>query len=143
MRLTCGYRERTVFQDVTLEARRGELLIVLGPNGSGKTTLLRALARLIRPQAGQVLLDGKDLWSCRLVEVARAVAFLPQVLSLDWPFTAREFVALGRAPHRGWWRPLSTGDWRVIDAVMDQLGYSRAGTGPSANCPAVNGSASG
>jgi iron complex transport system ATP-binding protein len=68
------------------------------------------------------LLDGKDLWAGRPVEVAQTIAFLPQALSLDWPFTAREFVALGRAPHRGWWRPLTAVDWKVIDAALDHLG---------------------
>ena len=122
IQLTCGYRQRDVLQGMTLTAHRGELLVVLGPNGSGKTTLLRSLARLIRPRQGQVLLNGKDLWSCRPAEAARAIAFLPQVLSPDWPFQVREFVALGRAPHRGWWLPLTTTDWRVIDAALDQLG---------------------
>jgi iron complex transport system ATP-binding protein len=122
--LSCGYGPRTVFGGVQLTACPGELLAILGPNGSGKTTLLRALARLIRPQAGQVRLNGIDIWTCRPAEVARVVTFAPQALEVDWPFTVREFVALGRAPHRGWWRPLTREDRQIVDAAVDRLGLT-------------------
>ncbi|HTU21253.1 MAG TPA: ABC transporter ATP-binding protein [Gemmataceae bacterium] len=119
--LSCGYR-RAVLTGVSLTLRGGELFVVLGPNGSGKTTLLRTLARLVRPLSGTVTLDGKDVWSCSPSDIAAAVAFTSQVLAPDWPFTVREFVALGRAPHRGWWRPLGKHDRQVLDANLDLFG---------------------
>jgi iron complex transport system ATP-binding protein len=122
--LVCGYHGRTVFARVSLAVRPGELLAVLGPNGAGKTTLLKALARLIRPTAGRVLLDGQDVWSSGPARTAAAVAYVPQVLAPDWPFTVREFVSLGRAPHRGWWRPLTAEDRWAIDAALARLGLA-------------------
>ena len=124
--LSCGYRKRAVLARVSLAFRPGELFVIIGSNGAGKTTLLKVLARLVRPLTGIVTLDGKDVWSCRASQVAAAVAFTGQVLAPDWPFTVREFVALGRAPHRGWWRPLTARDHRVIDCVLDQLGLETA-----------------
>jgi iron complex transport system ATP-binding protein len=120
--LSCGYHGRAVFRGVTLAIRPGELFAILGPNGAGKTTLLRALARLVRPLAGQVTLDGEDVWSLARSRVASAVALTAQALAPDWPLTARELVSLGRAPHRGWWRPLTAGDRRAVDGALDQLG---------------------
>jgi iron complex transport system ATP-binding protein len=122
--LSCGYSRSAVFTDVSLQFRPGELFAILGPNGAGKTTLLRALARLVRPLAGTISLDNRDLWACRPTEVALALAFNPQVLAPDWPFRVREFVSLGRAPHRGWWRPLTSDDQRVIDRVLADLSLS-------------------
>ncbi len=52
---------KTILDDVSFEARPGEMLGLLGPNGSGKTSLLRLLAGLKRPRAGRVLLDGRDV----------------------------------------------------------------------------------
>ena len=122
--LSCGYGRRAVFADVSLNPRPGELLAVLGPNGAGKTTLLKALARLVRPTAGRVTLGGRDVWSLPPGEVARVVAFAPQVLAPDWPLTVREFVALGRAPHAGWWKPLSHVDRRAVDEALSGLDLS-------------------
>jgi iron complex transport system ATP-binding protein len=120
--LSCGYRGRgPVFSGVSLAVRPGKLLAVLGPNGAGKTTLFKALARLVRPIRGTVTLDGEDVWACPPWRVAAAVAFTAQVLAPDWPLTVREFVALGRAPHRGWWRPLRAADGLVIDAALERL----------------------
>jgi iron complex transport system ATP-binding protein len=120
--LSCGYRGRAVFTGVSLTVHPNELFAILGPNGAGKTTLLKALARLIRPLAGTATLDGIDVWAYAPSRVAAAVAFTSQLLTPDWPFTVREFVALGRAPHRGWWQPLTRGDGRIIDAALDRLG---------------------
>ena len=122
--LACGYGRRAVFAGVSVDARPGELVAVLGPNGAGKTTLLRALARLLRPTAGAVTLAGRDVWALRPAEVARAVAFAPQVMAPEWPFTVREFVGLGRAPHRGWWRPLAADDRRAVDRALDRMGLA-------------------
>src|SRR5262249_265359 len=85
--LSCGYRGRAVLRGVSLTVQPGELFAILGPNGAGKPTLLRALARLLRPLAGQVTLDGRDLWALPASAVASALAFSPQVLSPDWPFS--------------------------------------------------------
>ena len=54
--------------------------------------------------------------------MARAVAFAPQVLAPDWPFTVSEYVALGRAPHAGWWRPLAASDRVVVAHCIERFG---------------------
>ena len=65
--LAFGYRGHPVGQGVSLAVAAGEVLALLGPNGGGKTTLLKTLLGLIPPQAGSVMLDGRDLLSpmCR------------------------------------------------------------------------------
>ena len=63
--LTMAYDGRVIGQDVSLAVPEGEFTVVIGPNACGKSTLLRTLARLLRPQAGAVLLDGKDIHHLR------------------------------------------------------------------------------
>ncbi len=81
-----------------LELGTGELLGVIGPNGAGKTTLLRALAGLMRPQRGQIKLDGADLRKLSPRQVARLVGYLPQVRAIHEDLTVAELVARGLLP---------------------------------------------
>jgi iron complex transport system ATP-binding protein len=116
--LCCRYGHRTALDGVSLSARAGEVLAVLGPNGSGKTTLLRALARLHRPAEGSVRLQGQNVWSRSPGQIARDVALMPQSERRDAPLTVEQTVALGRMPHRGWLLPLTTADRAAIDMAL-------------------------
>jgi iron complex transport system ATP-binding protein len=121
-KLTCGYGRRHVLESLSLSVRAGEILVLLGPNGAGKTTLLRALARLLRPTAGEILLCGKDLWACRVDEAAQRVALMPQNERRDWPLTVEASVGLGRAPHRGWLLPYTDEDRQVVASALAATG---------------------
>jgi len=92
---------RTVLGPLDMSIERGTFLGILGPNGSGKTTLLRALTGAVRPAAGAALLYGKRIPDYRAAELARVVGVVPQQFHLDFSFTVREMVAMGRYAHRG------------------------------------------
>src|SRR5919198_5774160 len=95
--LTCAYHQHTVLHDLSLTVQPGEILALIGPNGAGKTTLLRALARLLRPRTGTVLLAGANIWRLRPRAVARCLALAPQSQEVSSPLTVAQAVALGRA----------------------------------------------
>ena len=120
--LTCAYGRHTVLHDLSLLVQAGEILALIGPNGAGKTTLLRALARLLRPRMGTVLLADQDIWRLRPRAVARRLALAPQSEGVSWPVTVEQAVALGRAPHRGWLLPYSGQDRQMIEQVLVQTG---------------------
>src|SRR5687768_15168912 len=120
--LSCGYGNRQVLDVVSMAMRAGEMLILLGPNGAGKTTLLRALARLLRPQSGKVLLHDKEVWSQSPGEVARQLALMPQSERRDWPLTVEEAIFVGRAPHRGWLLPFNGADRIFVEQALRHAG---------------------
>jgi len=120
--VTCGYNGRAVLRELSLATRKGEVLALIGPNGAGKTTLLRALARLMRPGEGVVLLDDRDLWRLPPGVVARRVAVAPQTEGASWPLTVEQAVVLGRAPHRGWLLPYSSADWQSVEKALRMTG---------------------
>ncbi len=90
---------RTVLDGVSLEARPGEVLGLLGANGAGKTTLLRLLAGLEPPAGGNVTFDGRAASSIGRAEMGRQLAYLAQGGAISWPMTVEAVVALGRLPH--------------------------------------------
>jgi iron complex transport system ATP-binding protein len=120
--LTCAYNGQPVLSDLSLIVHPGQVLALIGPNGAGKTTLLRAMARLLRPRKGMLLLGDQQVWQLSPRAVARRLALAPQSNSDTWPLTVEQVVALGRAPHRGWFLPFSTKDREVVQQAMRRTG---------------------
>ena len=78
-----SFKNRLVIRDVTLNLARGEVVGLLGPNGSGKTTSFYVIAGLIRPEAGQVVIDGRDVTGLPMYRRARlGIGYLPQEMSI-------------------------------------------------------------
>ncbi|MDP1669032.1 LPS export ABC transporter ATP-binding protein [Phaeovulum sp.] len=78
-----SYRRRLVLRDVALSLAQGEVVALLGPNGSGKTTCFYAIAGLILPDAGQVMLDGRDVTGLPMYRRAQlGIGYLPQEASI-------------------------------------------------------------
>ncbi len=113
---------KTVLHDVSLDIGPGETLYILGRNGSGKTTLLSCLAGLIRPDEGQVLLDGQDIQSFSPAERACKIGLIPQMHTPAFSYTVAEMVMMGRAPHLGWLGSPSKDDQAIVDEALAQVG---------------------
>ncbi|MGH1411973.1 MAG: LPS export ABC transporter ATP-binding protein [Pelagimonas sp.] len=78
-----SYAKRVVIRDVSLRLNRGEAVALLGPNGSGKTTSFYAIAGLVNPEGGQVLIDGRDATYLPMYRRARlGIGYLPQEMSI-------------------------------------------------------------
>ncbi|MEM1234666.1 MAG: LPS export ABC transporter ATP-binding protein [Pseudomonadota bacterium] len=78
-----SYRKRLVIRDVSLDLSRGEVVGLLGPNGSGKTTCFYAIAGLVDAEAGQVLVDGRDVSALPMYRRANeGIGYLPQEMSI-------------------------------------------------------------
>ncbi len=97
--LTMGYGERRVLNNVGLKASEGEIVGIIGPNGSGKTTMLKAITKVLKPTSGEVLIDGKDVREMESREIAKNVAVVSQVISINFEFSVRDIVLMGRTPY--------------------------------------------
>jgi len=111
--------------EATFEFPRNGLITIAGPNGAGKSTLLGILAGLRSPYLGSCTYAGKEVrqWSKR--EFARKVAFLPQSIRLEFPFTAEEVVLMGRTPYARGWFQTDEDRSAAVDAmtITDTLGF--------------------
>ena len=89
-----SYRRRPVIRDVTLSLNRGEVVALLGPNGSGKTTCFYAIAGLVTPEGGTVMLDGQDVTHLPMYRRAKAgIGYLPQEMSIFRGLTVEANIA--------------------------------------------------
>nr|WP_111298181.1 LPS export ABC transporter ATP-binding protein [Paracoccus saliphilus] len=88
-----SYRNRPVIRDVSVDLRRGEVVALLGPNGSGKTTCFYCIAGLVTPDAGQVLIDGRDATRLPMFRRARmGIGYLPQEMSIFRGLTVEQNI---------------------------------------------------
>ncbi len=113
--LSAGYGIGPVLRGVTMEVQAGEVVAVCGPNGAGKTTLLRCLVGVLRPMAGNVLVEGRPVWEIPPRERARIIAYLPQHPICPPQFPCGEVVRMGRYAHTD--RP---GDLRAVRWAMER-----------------------
>ncbi|NPV05277.1 MAG: ABC transporter ATP-binding protein [Syntrophaceae bacterium] len=117
-----SYGKTPVLRQVSLRAEPGHVVAVLGENGSGKSTLLRAIHRLLVPQGGSVLVEGRAVDRMSPRQIARLMGYLPQK-SPEASFTVFDAVLLGRAPHLQW--SVSQRDREVVLRVLSLLNLEK------------------
>jgi iron complex transport system ATP-binding protein len=120
-KLRAGYGDGDVVHDIDFCLEKGEFACILGPNGSGKSTLIKALQRLLNDVSGEVAIEGTDLFRLTRREVARKIAFVPQIADLTFEFSVFELVAMGRYVHQGRLSGLSSSDRRRIQDVLEMV----------------------
>lgn len=120
--VTLGYEGRVVSEDLHLDIPTGGLTVIVGPNACGKSTLLRALARLLSPQQGRVLLEGADIHRMKSRDLARRLGMLPQSSVSPESITVADLVARGRHPHQSVWRQWSAHDKIAVTEAMTAAG---------------------
>ncbi len=116
--LTFGYHDRPVGVDVDLLVPEGSFTIIVGPNACGKSTLLRAMSRLLKPTAGHVLLDGKQISRYPSKHVARRLGLLPQTSIAPDGITVADLVARGRYPYQTAFTQWSREDEAAVSEAM-------------------------
>lgn len=117
-----------VLHGLSLTVEQGDIVGLIGPNGAGKTSLLNIMSGILKPQSGNIYLNGEDLWAIEAKARARKVAMVPQDPAIPEGFTVLEVVLMGRHPHLGFLQWEGITDLEVCHRVMgltDTWAYSR------------------
>jgi len=122
--ITLSYLRRTVARELTVTIPDRSFTAVVGPNACGKSTLVRALARILKPGTGKVVLDGADIATLPARQVARTLGLLPQSSIAPAGITVAELVARGRHPHQSLLRQSSPEDERAVAESMAATGVT-------------------
>ncbi len=120
--LSLGYDQRLIVDDLSVTIPQGRVTVIVGANACGKSTLLRGLARLLKPRAGAVFLDGDLISRLSTREVATRLGILPQSPVAPEGLTVGDLVGRGRYPHQRWFQQWSAED---EEAVADALRATR------------------
>jgi iron complex transport system ATP-binding protein len=120
--LSLAYDGHVVVSELTLGVPPGKVTVVVGANACGKSTLLRGLARLLKPGAGTVVLDGHDIQKLPTRQVAQILGMLPQQPVAPEGITVADLVGRGRHPHQRWFRQWSPSDEAAVTAALAATG---------------------
>ncbi|EHX2086361.1 ABC transporter ATP-binding protein [Listeria monocytogenes] len=106
-----------ILKNVSFTIQKNKINTIVGPNGSGKSTLLEILARLLSPNSGDVLLEGKSIFEWKVKEFAQNVAIVHQSNVLPNELMVKELLYFGRLPYK---------NWRMTRTKEDDLAVERA-----------------
>lgn len=113
-----AYAATPAVEDVSVRIRRGEMVGLLGPNGAGKSTLLGLASGALKAGRGAVAVNGADIRRIARRTLARTVAVVPQEFTVQFAYTVRQIIELGRGPHMGLLGIPGTADRRAIDSAL-------------------------
>jgi len=117
--LSAGYENGYVVENISFSLKDGEFISILGRNGSGKSTLIKALQGLLKNVSGQIKIDGQDISSLNPRQIAKKIAYVPQIFSFSFEFSVMEIVLMGRYTHQGRLGGNSSSDSRIIEEVTN------------------------
>lgn len=110
--------------DINLEISDGDFLSILGPNGSGKSTLIKLITGYLEPQNGEITLDAVHLKKYKRKDIAKKMAYVPQIPTSIYPFSVYEIVAMGRFPYLDMTGFEKSEDIAVIDNTIELMELS-------------------
>jgi iron complex transport system ATP-binding protein len=116
--LSYKYDELEILEEISFAINQGDFLGLIGPNGSGKSTLLKNINSILKPDKGKVYLDDYDLQELSNKEMAKKLAVVPQNTNVNFNFTVKEIVLMGRAPYISRFKNESEEDFEIAWEAM-------------------------
>jgi iron complex transport system ATP-binding protein len=122
--ISVGYAGRTLIEGVNAIFETGTLTALIGRNGTGKSTLLRAMGGLVKPLAGQILIDNADIATLSPRSLAAAIGFVSTERVRVTNLRVHDVVALGRTPYTDWIGNLTEADRAAVAEALELVGMT-------------------
>lgn len=120
--LSFSYGNREILRDISLDAGEGEFLSILGSNGVGKSTLFRCILGLLSGYKGRVIIDGDDIKTLSIKELAQRVAYIPQSCSPAFNYSVEDIVLMGTTAGMHALSCPKESEMRLVDGALEKLG---------------------
>ena len=123
--LTAGYDKKMIINDIHIQIPDHKISVIIGANACGKSTLLKSFARLLKPEYGDIVLDGKKISTLSTKQVARTVGLLPQSPVVPEGIKVFDLVSRGRYPYQSFGKSNTKEDFIAVEKAMDMMGITK------------------
>lgn len=124
--VSCGYsKDINILERVNFEVNTGEICCLLGPNGVGKTTLFKTILKLMRPNNGQIMIDGQSIERWPASKLSKYLAYVSQFHIPPFPYIVKDVVLLGRMNSVGYFGQPKKYDYEIVDQAMVDMGIEK------------------
>lgn len=120
--VTLSFGDNSVLNQIGLDVHSREFVGVIGPNGSGKSTFLKCIYRVLKPDGGEIILDGTPIEAFSVRETAKRLAVLSQHNYYNFEFTVRDIVLMGRSPHKRMMERDTKEDFDIVEDALRRVG---------------------
>lgn len=114
-----GYTRTEVIKNISFSVAAADFLGIVGPNAAGKTTLFKLISKLLKPWRGQIMYNSINLNKIPLSQLARTITVIPQTLEINFAFTVKEFVSMGRFPHLSRFQSFGKQDYKIVEQALE------------------------
>ncbi|WP_129600373.1 ABC transporter ATP-binding protein [Anaerophilus nitritogenes] len=112
---------KAIVKDACMQVHKGEFVGIIGPNGSGKSTLLKTVYRICKPKSGMMYLDGKNLLTMPIKDMARKLGVVSQFNHVAFDIKVEDMVLMGRSPHKKILEQDNLYDYKIAREMLDQV----------------------
>ena len=110
-----------IIQDVSLQVSKNQFVGLIGPNGCGKSTLLKSVAKLLEPSRGVIKLGDENVQDLSNKQLAKKLGVVGQFHEVNFDFSIREMLLLGRSPYKGLMERDNALDYEIVEQVLIQM----------------------
>ncbi len=119
--ISLAYGDKIVLENISLQFRKDNFYGIIGPNGVGKSTLLKSIIGYFHPKKGEILIKDKLISEYSHHDLAKLISLIPQSINLQFDYTVREIVLMGRFPYLSFFKGYSKEDYEICDSILNRL----------------------
>ncbi len=120
--ISIAYGKKEIVNNITIDFPRGEITTIIGKNGCGKSSLLKTISKAVKQTGGNVIFEDKKISEYKSTDLAKRIAYLPQLHFSPPDIDVKTLVSYGRYPHLKFIKKLSEKDYDIVNETIKITG---------------------